>query len=416
MTYWHTFYRSTIGKSLLGIAAVTALIAMLLITPWGNRMLTPTIERFLSSALSADITVDDWLLQHDRFGLAFHDTRNNKVSVQGGYSLLTLRMYAHYRINCQNSGGMNPLATPFKSDGALSGGFSALDIHGNADLFDGIVAYEANLRRFRLANLHLVLTEIAYEPLMHELGYPSSTDTRVFAKIDLSGLERRDVEGVIDLSTKTKRFTPTPILEDDNESFDIRTLLADEYGRIKPFRLKLSAAAALEQAGVLEQFVKLHLNGPLDARATLEGDKKLLDFKLNSSLARGTTALTLTIPDLNPSQVSLDMRHAEAAKLFELFALSPPISGTCDLSAKIDEKRAALNLTLSDAQSNPKVLKETYNLTQPMIRFDARIGADIAREGGVHYRGSFRSDLGRMEFDRNATHDQMLRDLLSTLR
>lgn len=415
MKRWRTLHQTRIGKALLGVAAFFLVMGLLLFTPWGNRLFTPLIEKLLVSQLSTGVAVDRFTLRHDRFELTFHDPHRNTVSLQGGFSLLTLRMYAHYRLLAPGPGGFNPLQIPFTAQGALSGGFGLFTVRGNAHLLGGAVLYRIQLRRFKFADLQLALSDIAYEPLMHRLDYPSSTDTRLFGTINLNGFDRRDISGTVELSSKTGRFTPTDIVE-ENEPFDFRSLLADEHGRVKPFDLNVTAAVSLEHAGILEQFAGFPLGGAIDANATLEGDNHLLRGTLRTSLARSDTTLRVTIPELDPTQVSLTAAHADLSGLFRLFALTPPLTGRCDASGEINGSKALLNLRLVDARTVPSVLKKEYRITQPPIRFTATISADISRDEGARYRGSFDSDLGRLEFDRNTTHEQMLRDLLHSLR
>jgi hypothetical protein len=297
----------------------------------------------------------------------------------------------------------------------LRGGFGAFDIQGEAQLFGGKAQYGFELRRLRLANLRLTFSGIAYETLMHELDYPSQTDTRVSGKIELSGLERRDVAGTVELVTRTGRFTPTPIKEEENESSDWRSLLADKDGTIRAFDVNLTVSASIDHAGIFEQFAGLPLSGPLEAHGSLQGNDRTLYMVLRSSVARSDTALSVRIPNLNPTDITVSMHHADVGDLFRLFCLTPPVLGTGYLNAHLNGKETTLDLRLKQARTVPSVLKHEYNITQPPIAFDAEVAADL-KPLSAHYRGSFHSDLGRMEIDRNTTHDQMLRELLSSIR
>jgi hypothetical protein len=193
-------------------------IAFVLFSSWGNRLIAPTVEKSLTSSLSTPITIQEFTLKHNRFHLLFQDLRGNTFSIQGGFSLLTLRMYAHYRLECFQSGGFNPLPAPLKTEGSLSGGISSFTIHGDGTLFGGDLLYKIELHRFHLSSLNLKITKIAYEPLMNFLKYPSNTDTTISGEVALRGFDRRDIDGDITFHTQTDRLTPTSISEDDNES------------------------------------------------------------------------------------------------------------------------------------------------------------------------------------------------------
>jgi len=409
------FHHTMPGRVLLFIFGLILLLALLLFTPVGNRMMAPVVEKSLTSAFSTPIQVQEFSLSHNRFQLLIQDNFGNTLSTQGGFSLLTLRMYAYYRIECFNDSGFNPISQPFKTEGSLSGGISSFSIHGTGDLLGGHLLYQTELHRFQLASLHLKMDAIGYENLLHLLGYPSQTDTLLSGEINLKGFDRRDVEGEIVLNTQTGHFTPTPILEDSNESFTLKSLLADPYGQIKPFHTKVILDVTLAHAGILEQFVGIPLSGALHLKGRIEGDEKLLRLRASSNVAQSDTSLTVLIPDLEPSSITFDLKGGDAEETFELFALSSPIKGEISAYAELNTTNAHLDIEIQNGVTIPQVLKQTYHLTQPLIRFKGTLHADIANKG-VHYQASFTSDLSRMEIDATTTHDQMLRELLKTLR
>lgn len=415
MKHIRNFHRTTIGIIFLSFLGFILTLSLILFTPWGNRLCTPMLEKSLTSTLNTPINIEEFSLTYNRFHLLFQDGYGNTVSTQGGFSLLTLRMYAHYRIECIAKGGFNPLATPLKTEGSLSGGIASFNIHGTSAVFGGNVLYKIELHRFHLSTLDLKVTKVAYEPMMKQLDYPSDTDTLLSGTVDLRGFDRRDVMGEIHLSTQTKRFVPTPIKEDDNSSFDLKSLLADKFGRIKPFDISVAIDATLEHAGILEQFVRLPLGGAANLSATLSGDEKLLKLKAHTGVARSDTSILVTIADLEPASVLFDFKHADMEQIFTLFALNAPISGQGDVYGELNTTSGNLNVSVTKAATIPKVLRKEYQITQPLIHFDAEIHADIAKKG-VHYHGSLKSDLSRLEIDNTTTHDQMLRELLKTLR
>lgn len=414
MNTFHTLRRTKIGKILLFVFGSAATILILLFTPLGNRLTAPLVEKALSSALSTPIKVSDFALGYNRFSLRAHDHVGNTLSAQGGFSLLTLRLYAHYRLECFHESGMNPISAPFKTKGALSGGIAALNIRGNADIFRGDILYKIELHRFHLATADLELHNIAYEPLLHLLDYPSDTDTLISGIIDLRGFDRRDVDGHIYLHSETHRLNPTPILEDDNESFDPRALLADKFGRIRPFDVNVTLNASLAHAGILEQFVGLPLAGAGDLNATLSGDEKRLRFHARTNAADSDTAITVDIPDLEPSSVIFDLKHADMEQAFAFFTLPAPISGQGSAFGEFNTTGGKLTIAIKQGKTIPNVLYTDYQITQPPIRFNSVISAKM-NEKGVHYRASFKSDLSRMNIDNTTTRDQMLRELLNAL-
>ncbi len=416
MKHLHAFRTSGSFKALLIFFSLIGIVYQLLFSPWGNRLLSPLLEKALTAAFSTPLSVQKFSLTHNRFDLLIRDDTGNMISTQGGYSLLTLRLYAHYRIDFVNNGGLNTLPIPLKAEGSLNGGIAVFDIRGNAHVLEGDALYRIQLHRFKLASLHAELNRIGYEKLLHLLDYPSSTDTLVWGTIDLKGFDRRSVEGFIHVVSKTGRFEPTEILPDkDDEPFSLRSLLADQYGRVKAFDVNVTLKASLEHAGVLEQFARIHMAGPAAIDAALDGDQKQLQLRATTALADSDTVLSLLIVDLEPERIEFGMKHADLPRLFDLFSLSSPLTGRADAQGIFTAEHGELNLSLSDAKTLPDVLKRDYNITQPPIRFDAKLSADIT-EAGVRYRGMVVSDLKRIDFNNSAPRDQMLRELLKTIR
>ncbi len=412
MKYLRAFRSSATFKTLLVVLSFIGILYQLLFSPWGNALLAPILERVLSSALSNPVTLQRFTLTHNRFDLHANDASDNLLSVQGGFSLLTLRLYGHYRIESPKS-TLAPFA--FHAEGSLSGGYSAFEIQGTLEALKGRSLYHITFRRAHLAALRAQIEGIDYESLLHALDYPSSTDTALFALIELKGFERRNVEGSIHLSTRTERFEPTEQPDDDNGTFDLRSWFADENGRIPPFRINVALDASLEHAGILEPFVPIPLATHADAQALLSGNHRRLELNATTTLARSDTRILLSIADFEPERLSFSIRHADAAGLFGLFAREAPLGGSIDAQGLFTPEQGEIRLALSDARTLPAVLKRDYNLTQPPLRFDADLTARTDASG-VRYRGRLISDLKRLEFADSAPHDAMLGELLKTFR
>lgn len=406
------FHRTQIGIILLSFVGFILAVLLLLFTPWGNRVCEPIIEKSLSSALNTPIHVEEFSLTYKRFHLLFQDDYGNTLSTQGGFSLLTLRMYAHYRIECFAQGGFNPLATPLKTEGSLSGGIASFNIHGNSAVFGGDVLYKIELHRFHLSTLDLKVTKIAYKPLLELLEYPSNTDTILSGDIVLRGFDRRDIEGDIQLHSQTHLLTSTPFSDDNNETVTLKSLLEDQYGHVKPFNINVRLDASLEHAGILEPFVGMPLAGAINLVGSIKGDDKLLRLHATSDVAQSDTTFNLIIPKLEPSSIHFDLKHADAEQTFKLFALPSPITGKLSAYAELNTTEGKLQISILEGATVPSVLNQHYQITQPLLHFNSEVNADLSKKG-VHYRATFKSDLARLEIDNTTTHDQMLRELLS---
>lgn len=414
MKHLQNFHRTPFGKIVLSLLGVLFALYLLLFTPWGNRLMVPVIEKSLSTAFDTSISVEEFALTRNRFHLLFQDEFGNTLSTQGGFSLLTLRMYAHYRIEGFQYGGFNPITKAFKTEGSLNGGIASFTIHGNGTILDGNLVYQIELHRFSLATFDLKLDKIAYDPIMQLLDYPSHTDTTLSGEVTLNGFDRRDVSGTVHLRSQTKQFTHTPIIEDSNSSFTLKSLLADQNGHVKAFHTDVELNVSLEHAGILEQFVGIPLAGALNAQGSIKGDEKLLRLHATSDVAQSDATIVIEIPDLEPSSIVFDLKHANAQQTFALFALPSPITGELSAYSELNTTTGKLQINILKGATVPDVLREHYHITQPLIHFDAAVNADLSKKG-VHYKGTLKSDLSRLEIDNTTTRDQMLRDLLKSI-
>lgn len=413
--WFRRFIRTLTGKIVLWFIGLNAAVYILLFTPLGNRLSYPFLETLLESEFNTPIHVQEFELERKRFHLLIQDNYGNTVSTQGGFSLMTLRLYAHYRIECFKGGGINRPGIPFETDGSISGGIAALNIRGNARIFGGEVHYKSEFHRFKLADSELILDNIAYEELLHYLNYPSITDTRISGSVELKGFDRRDISGTIRLHALTGKLTPTLITRDENSSFDLHDFFADANGRISPFDINISSEITLEHAGILEQFAGMHLKGPLSLEAGLNGNEKNIRLKITTSLADSNTTATAAFYDFKPLYTEFSVRHANLGLLFVFLDIRPPLSGIMGAEGKMDGTSSFLDLRIDDGKIDADVLKHFYGITQPRFQhFDTHIHADL-NGTTVHYTGTYQSDLSRMEFDTTSPHKLMLQDLLDTL-
>jgi len=404
-----------LAKLLLGIVLSGLLIALTLFTPIGNRLLTPLVEKWLTSALATPVTVDIFELSPSRFSLEVRDNVENTFSTQGEYSLLTVKAFGYYRIYFDHPHGINPFDTRFHSTGAFSGRYSSLDILGDIEGFGGTLTYKTQLNRLTLDSIHLNASHIEIQALLNLLGYPSITSTVLDGRVDLSGFITRNVEGNIAVETHTSSFTPTPILKDSNESIDLASLLTDDKGYIKRFTAHVSADLNLEEVGVLEQIIGLPVRGPVKIRADLSGDQHDLRLDGSTDLALSDSTFSIGLQRLQPQQLHFTINHARIERLFSFLDQNAPIGGMADASGDLNLSGGNLRLNLYEGITYPKILKREYNLTQPEITFITDISAALSRKE-IHYQGTFRSNLSRFQIEGTTTHDQMLRELLNSIR
>jgi hypothetical protein len=400
-------------KILLSTLALAAILYLLLFTYLGNTIAKPLLEKKLTSVLDTPITIDNLLVNHNTLALSFHDSMKNTVQIQGKFSLITLTLHAFYQADLSHTGGLNTFNLPIKTSGFINGGYGTMQIEGSVNMFEGNIQYRTQLSRFHLKNLHVFLNRINYQNLMQWLEYPHQSSTILNGELDLHGLDRRDIQGDVTLRTQTKKFSPSKII-DDNSSFDFLSLFTDYQGKIQPFRLNLTLNASVDELGILEQFAMIPLRGSANLNSTLQGDQDRLVLDARSTLAKSSTHARVHWKRLLPSYIYVNVEHADASALFHLFSKISPIEGSVSLVAESTISKTKANLTVRNGITHPDIFKNVYHLTQPQSSFNTALSADITPKA-IHYRGTFASDLVRLNMDNTTTHESMLHDLLKAI-
>jgi hypothetical protein len=83
MNYLIRFRHTLSAKLLLALVVTITLIGTILFTPLGNRLLSPAIEKGLSSAFSTPITLTKFSLTPEHFHLIARDNTDNTLTLQG---------------------------------------------------------------------------------------------------------------------------------------------------------------------------------------------------------------------------------------------------------------------------------------------------------------------------------------------
>jgi len=383
----------------------------LLFTKNGNRLLKPLVQSQLESILQHPITLQTFFLTRNTFELAFTDEARNNIQTQGNYGLFPPRIDALYNLNLKAPEGINTFKLPIRINGTVKGAYRHLIFIGKVEVFQGIVDYNGTLLSTSLDSIELELHQLKYQKLMDFLEYPHSSDTLLDGHLLLTGLNKRTVNARIAVQASTNHFTPSPIMEDDNESFDFWSLLADKNGKIKPFTVKAEIKAKIDELGILEQFVLYPLRTSASVNATLQGSQHQLLINAEGKAAKGEIDTRLTLHKLRPNKLQLDIKHADIPSLFTLLSLPAPITGTLDGSADSDFSKAIVSLDIQNARTQSAILKRDYGITQPDMTFDSSVKL-ILSPNERHYTGTFKSNLESIPFEASPSHDQMLQELL----
>ncbi|OYZ34716.1 MAG: hypothetical protein B7X89_04565 [Sulfuricurvum sp. 17-40-25] len=400
-------------KITLASLALAGILYILLFSAFGNAVFKPMIEKKLSTVFNTPITIDTFVLSHNALTLQFHDKPGNTIDVKGQFSLITLNLHALYHAKVLDTSGLNTIGLPLVTSGSLNGGYGRMIVQGSLNVFDGDVHYRLQLNRFKPADAYLLLMGIKYQDLMKWLEYPHQSATLLTGEVDLHGLNHRDIQGNVTLRTRTQNFSPSK-LSDDNSSFDFLSLFTDEKGKIQPFHLNLTLKTSVDELGILEQFAMLPLRGNANLNAVLVGDQERLVLDAHTNIAKSSTRARLHWKRLRPSYIYLNVAHANANTLFRLFSLDSPIEGNIDFNAESTMAKTTAKLSASNGMTHPDILKRDYHLTQPQTRFNATVSAQ-ALPKVIHYQGSFKSDLARIQIDNTTTHQNMLHDLLKAI-
>lgn len=381
-----------------------------LFTSLGNRMLAPLVQDQLSSALEHPITLKTFSLTSKKFELSLVDEAKNSINTKGAYTLFPLKINAHYDANLSAMKGINTTKFPLDMKGIAKGTYSSLSLLGSAHIFKGEIDYNTSLRSLSLDSADLVFHNVPYQPFMDTFEYPHDSDTILNGEIQISGIDKRDINATGRLIATTHRFNPS-LLKEDNESFDFWSLFADKNGKIQPFTIHATLKTSIDELGILEQFVTYPLCTKATLNASLHGSQQELRLDTTAYAAKGKADATLTLYRLRPKYLHLEVKHADALSLFKLLSLPSPITGEINGRVNSNFTEGTIALEIQKATTVPSVLKEHYGITQPLIAFDSSIKM-VIKPKLIHYSGTFTSTLEDIPFEATPAHDQMLRELL----
>lgn len=386
-----------------------------LFTRSGNRLIKPLVKGQLESVLQQPITLQKFFLNLNRFELGFRDNAQNIVQAKASYSLFPPRIDGNYELNLTKPEGINPLGSPLQIHGTIKGAYHRLILTGKVEIFQGWADYNTTLLFTSPDCIKLELHRIHYQALMDFLEYPHNSDTLIDGNMTLDGLKKRDITANADLKATTNRFTPSILIEDDNETFDFWKLIADKNGKIAPFSMNAKIKAQMDELGILEQFVTYPLRTSASLEGTLHGTQHQLVIDAKTNAAKSDAHAVLTLRNLRPNKLHVTLKHADVPALFTLLSLPSPITGNLDAHADTDFSNATVTLNLQKAHTQPAILKREYGITQPNMVFDSFLKMAITPKER-HYSGVFTSDLESLTIVNSPNHDQMLQELLRQLQ
>lgn len=393
------------------IIALILTLYTLLFTPWGNRQMTPILEKQIESLLGQSVSITSFNLSLSRFELTLRDKTNNRAHIAGSYIILPPYIDARYNANLASSEGINIARFPMEFTGSLKGSYYHLALLGSARLFLGDMTLNSTLLMMKPNTLTLALHNIHYQKLMDALDYPHESDTILNGDLRVNGMVRRDINATGKIIATTHRFKASPIMEEDNESFDFWSLLADKNGKIQPFKINANIKTQVDELGILEQFVYYPLRTSASGTASLQGSQHRLIFNAHAKAIKGEIDTRLTLDKLRPSKLQLEIKHADIPTLFTLLSLPVPITGTLNGSVNSDFSNATLSLDIQKARTQSTILKRNYGLTQPDMTFDSNVKLILSPKER-HYSGTFTSNLQSLVIQGSPNHDQMLQELL----
>lgn len=396
---------------ILIIITLILIISTLLFTPWGNRQIAPIIQKQIESALGQPVALTSFRLTLTHFELGLSDKSKNRVHIEGSYLALPPYINAHFDANLSVAEGMNIAKFPMELSGLLKGSYSNLDLNGTAHLFSGSMTFDSKLLVMKPNTLTLALHDIRYQELMDALEYPHESDTLINGNLQVSGMVRRDINATGKVTATTHRFKASKIKEDDNESFDFWSLLADKNGKIQPFKINATIKAQVDELGILEQFVYYPLRTSASGVATLEGSQYQLTVNAHAKAVKGDIDTRLTLHKLRPNKLQLEIKHADIPSLFTLLSLASPLTGTLSASVNSDFSNTTLSLAIQKARTKPSILKRDYGITQPDMTFDSKVKVILSPKER-HYSGIFTSNLQSLPIQESPNHNQMLQELL----
>ncbi|MGB5966522.1 MAG: hypothetical protein WBG65_13460 [Sulfurimonadaceae bacterium] len=353
------------------------------------------------------------------------------LSSQGGLIVAPLSMDLDYDLNIKELALLRPvinapLRGAFATQGHVKGGEETLNVLGTSDIGGSDSRYDITLAHFIPSKVLATVKNAKLSKLLYLAGEEKYAEADVNLDVDLSDLDPENLQGsaTLDISkgtvfsqTMKKAYGIALPKTDFNTRFnaDLKgkeidytlSLLSNlaqinSKGSLEPATLKSDIAYDLniKELALFRPLTNAPLRGPFATAGQIRGDKKAMRIQGRSDIAASDTTYDIALKEMQPHKLQAQIKNARLEKLIFMAGQPDFANGELNVDIKLDELnpdnlRGNVDVTVSKAAFNEKVLKRDYKIDLPKTTFESDISAKLAGRD-IRYTASFVSDLANI--------------------
>lgn len=383
---------------------LTLLLALytLAFTSFGNNLLKPYLQDQIQAQSGLALTLEHFYLRSDALSILLALDSNNKVLLQGSYSLFSQSFDLQYSVNAAQLSALSefvqmPLRGSFFTKGVIIGDLERVKIKGQSDLASSDTRYELDLLSFEPQSLFATIKGLDLAKLLEMLNQGAYASARLDLDLQLSSLDLKNLQGDAKITLKEGTIN-TDIMQNlynvslpqtnFHSSSHIKLQKQDliyttefvsnlatikSKGNIQPqtLSLHLDYNIAIKELALFKPLTKTNLRGAFGLRGDLKGDKKLLVLNGISDLADSDTVFQASFKEFTPHKVHAKIKDLKLDKA--LYMIHQPLytEGLFSADIHIDDARAQqlqgeIKTQISKGVLHTKLLNKEMQFHSPM--------------------------------------------------
>ena len=400
----------------VGAVLVTLLVGLYIIifTSFGNALLQPILEQKIAKEIQLDSKLSTFSLSMSQFSIVLELDKDNRVSLNGNYSLISKTFNIAYRVKMDRLESLksltkSPLRGAFKTTGKVAGDMEFMKIDGESDIAKSKTSYHieltdlnptsiiAKVKEADLATLLYMGAENAYANALFDLDIDiadaraSKLKGKISSNIKSGLVDAAYITKAYKFNSKMPRTTfnakTTTILSGDilDTNIDFKSTLGDL--KIKSAKVNLKDGlfvsdyrSSIKDLNKLFFVTDRHLRGSI----VLNGEIKKaedLDFTMYTNVADGAIEVKL-----HNSDFQAEFKKVQTLKILNMLLYPELFESHLDgkLVYNLERDKGKFDGYLVDGKFTKNqvfsLIKKHTQVDLYVERFKGAINADIDKE------------------------------------
>ena len=188
-----------VGSVLLWLGVGVYVLAF---TSIGNSFVKPKVEAKINEQLHIDAKLSKFEIRFDRFNIILNLDANNKVELDGTYSLFSQTLDVNYNVELDKLETLKTLTKAdlrgvFHTSGNVKGDMAYIKVDGKSDLASSITNYMVEVKNLKPDNAKLTIKDMQLAQVLYMVEQPHYTDGKFSLDATITNLKLNNLKGEI---------------------------------------------------------------------------------------------------------------------------------------------------------------------------------------------------------------------------